>query len=105
MTRRRLLMAVNEAALNKFLGKHIREICPIGYADDSDNHCAHFVSHVLGYQFGATCRTMARGAGTSASIRVQDVFSHCLQVGNWDDLPTPLFWGLVFITNAHNVNI
>ena len=98
-------MAVTEASLNTLLGKHIREICPIGYADDSDNHCAHFVSHVLGYQFGATCRTMVNGAGTSASIRVQDVFSHCLQVGNWDDLPTPLFWGLVFITNAHNVNI
>ena len=94
-----------ESTLTGLLGKHIREICTIGYTDDSDNHCAHFVSHVLGYQFGATCRTMVNGRGTPGSIRVQDVFSRCLQVGNWDDLPTPLFWGLIFITNPSNVNV
>ena len=48
---------------------------------------------------------MANGTGTPGSIRVQDVFSHCLQVGIWANLPSPLFWGLVFITNARNVNI
>jgi hypothetical protein len=98
-------MIVNESSLNTLLGKHIRDICTIGYAADSENHCAHFVSHVLGYKFGATCHTMANGKGTPASIRVQDVFSHCLQVGKWDDIPSPLYWGLVFITNASNVNI
>jgi hypothetical protein len=98
-------MALTETVLSSLLGKHIREICPLGYAADTDNHCAHFVSHVLGFQFDTTCRTMVTGTGTSASIRVQDVFSHCLQVGNWNGLPTPLYWGLVFITNANNVNI
>jgi hypothetical protein len=26
-------------------------------------------------------------------------------VGKWDDIPSPLYWGLVFITNPSNVNI
>ncbi|MBE0656387.1 MAG: hypothetical protein IH602_01790 [Bryobacteraceae bacterium] len=94
-----------ESTLRAYLGKHISTICPIGFADDGDNHCAHFVSHVLGYQFGATCRTMKRGTGTPASIRVHDLFSHCVSVGKWDELPVPLFWGLVFITRASNVNL
>lgn len=41
----------------------------------------------------------------SSRIVFKDVFAHCLQVGNWADLPTPLFWGLVFIANARNVNL
>lgn len=94
---------LDESVLTGWLGHHISDICPIGYANNSDNHCAHFVSHVLGYQFGATCRLMKSGTGTSASIRVQDLFAHCLQTGDWGP-PTPLFWGLVFITNASNVN-
>lgn len=94
-----------EATLQSCLGKHISVICPIGFADNGDNHCAHFVSHVLGYQFGATCRTMKRGNGTPASIRVQDLFSRCISAGRWAELPVPLFWGLVFITNASNVNL
>ena len=94
-----------ETTLQDYLGQHIRDICPIGYANDSDNHCAHFVSHVLGYQFGATCRTMKRGQGTPGSIRVHEVFARCVDVGRWDALPVPLFWGLVFITNASNVTL
>ena len=98
-------MPITEPSPRALLGKHIRDVCPLGYAADTDNHCAHFVSHALGFQFSATCRTMVNGPGTPASIRVQDVFAHCLQVGNWADLPTPLFWGLVFIANARNVNL
>ena len=82
-----------ETTLQDYLGQHIRDICPIGYANDSDNHCAHFVSHVLGYQFGATCRTMKRGQGTPGSIRVHEVFARCVGVGRWGELPVPLFWG------------
>jgi hypothetical protein len=96
---------LTEAILQGYLGKHIADICTIGYTSDSDNHCAHFVSHVLGFQFGATCRTMRRGTGTPGSIRVHEVFARCLSVGPWDQLPVPLFWGLVFITNARNVTL
>jgi hypothetical protein len=99
-------MPLSEDTLRNWVGHHIRDICPRGFASDADNHCAHFVSHVLGYQFGTTCRTLAAHRdGDSASIRVQDLFANCLQFGNWDDLPTPLFWGLVFITNRRNVDL
>jgi hypothetical protein len=60
---------------------------------------------VLGYQFGATCRLMANGSGTPGSIRVQDLFANCLQVGAWDARPVPLLWGLAFIANAGNVDL
>jgi hypothetical protein len=43
--------------LNKFLGKNIDAICGNDYVDPHDNHCAHFVSHALGYDFGYPCRT------------------------------------------------
>lgn len=99
------MSALTEASLTPLLGNHIGAICPVGYADDADNHCAHFVSHVLGYQFGVTCLTMSNGTGTAASIRVQELFAHCLQAGAWDARPVPLVWGLVFITNAGNVDL
>lgn len=93
------------ATLNSYLGLHIRDICPVGFASDNDNHCAHFVSHVLGLSFGMTCRAMVSGFGAEASIRVQEIFARCLSVGAWADLPYPLFSGLAFITNASNVNL
>jgi hypothetical protein len=98
-------MTLTQQILDSFLGKHIRDVCPLHYADDSDNHCAHFVSHVLALQFGVTCRTMSHGTGAAASIRVQEVFPHCPQVGTWSSLPGSENSGLVFITNANNVNL
>jgi hypothetical protein len=96
---------ITETALNGYLGKHISAICTVGYTSNSDNHCAHFVSHALGYQFGATCRLMASGSGTPGSIRVQELFARCLEVGQWDQMPASLLSGLVFITNAANVHL
>lgn len=98
-------MALTEATLQGFLGKHIRDICGNAYASDSDNHCAHFVSHVLNYNFGATCRMMTGNTAAPGCIRVQEIFPRCLSVGDWAALPVPLFWGLVFITKASNVNL
>jgi hypothetical protein len=97
---------LTQATLDGYLGKHISDICSVGYQNNADNHCAHFVCHVLSYQFGLTCRTMVNGkGGTPASIRVQEVFPKCGQVGNWDDLPANVNQGLVFITNARNVHL
>ena len=91
--------------LNGFLGKSIGQICSIGYAAPGDNHCAHFVCHVLGYQFGFTCRDMKNGPGTPANIRVQQVFARCPQVGTWASRPSNVTGCLIFITNASNVHI
>jgi hypothetical protein len=98
-------MAITEADLSALLGKHIREICARGYAADTDNHCAHFVSHVMGYSFQTTCGTMMHGEGATGCIRVQQIFPRCPRVGAWATLPADLTTGLVFITNAGNVNL
>jgi hypothetical protein len=93
------------AQLKGYLGKNISQICPLGYSNPLDNHCAHFVCHALGYQFGFTCRDMKGGTGTPANIRVQEVFPRCPIVGAWDSRPATLSNCLVFITNAKNVNV
>ncbi|MCX6626637.1 MAG: hypothetical protein NTW28_03280 [Candidatus Solibacter sp.] len=96
---------ITESQLNAFLGQNISQICQIGYADPNDNHCAHFVCHALGYQFGFTCRGMKVGTGTPANIRVQEVFPRCPVVGTWASRPNSVTACLVFITNASNVNV
>lgn len=96
---------VTTTQLDALLGQEITRICQVGYTNRADNHCAHFVSHVLGFQFGFTCRGMVNGSGTPATIRVHEVFSHCRSVGRWQDKPNSLMQGLVFITKASNVNL
>ena len=87
-------------------GKHIKDICSAGFTGDETNHCAHFVSHALGYSFGLTCHALTgKGKATSkANVRVQEIFAKCPKVGQWDDVATPS-QGLVFVTDASNVNL
>lgn len=94
-----------QSDLNSLLGKHISQICTRGYAHDNDNHCAHFVSHVFGFQFGTTCGNMARGTGDIASIRVHEVFAQCDFAGDWNTRLTRFNWALVFMTNANGVDV
>jgi hypothetical protein len=92
--------------LDAYLGKNIQDICPRGYVADNLNHCAHFVSHVLGLNFGMTCGNMVHGKGEAATIRVNEIFERCPQVGRWEDQDRTCFYmGLVFITNPKMVNI
>jgi hypothetical protein len=97
------MITANE--LTGYLGQNISQICGIGYADPDDNHCAHFVCHALGYQFGFTCGNMKTGTGTPANIRVQEVFPRCPAVGTWASRPATVTVCMVFITNASNVNL
>jgi hypothetical protein len=86
------------------LGKSIAQICARGFTGANENHCAHFVSHVLGFEFGLTCGDMQQGTGPKASIRVHQVFHRCAAVGKWEDLKA-LNQCLVFITAAGNVHL
>lgn len=91
----------------QYLGLHISDICSNGYHNNSDNHCAHFVSHILGFRFGFTCRNMT-GSGeqtSAASMRVHDVFSRCPQVGQWSEKPANMNFCLAFVTSSKNVNL
>ena len=96
---------ITAADLNKFLGKNISAICTNGYDKPNDNHCAHFVSHAMGYSFGYTCKVAGTGKGTPANLRVQEVFAKCPTVGKWADRPALLDPCLVFVTGASHVNI
>lgn len=96
---------ITQNQLAGYLGKSMADICQNGYASAADNHCAHFVSHVLGYHFGATCQMMGNGRGPAASLRVQDLFARCRSAGVWSLRPASVKTSLVFITSAGNVNL
>jgi hypothetical protein len=96
---------ITQQQLSGYLGKSIRDICQNGYTSDHDNHCAHFVAHVLGYQFGVTCKMMGTGAAQGATLRVQELFPKCGSLGVWSLRPASLATCLVFITRASNVSL
>ncbi len=93
--------------LNAILGNHISDFCTCELTDNSLNHCAHFVSHQAGFQFGYTCFNQT-GKGSRedrANIRVHEVFARCAAVGTWANKPAVLTSGLIFITKTSNVNV
>jgi len=96
---------ITQQQLDAYLGQSIGQICPNGYSSTADNHCAHFVAHVLGYSFGVTCRMMGGGRGPAATLRVQELFPKCPSVGPWSMRPKALTSCLVFMTRAANVNL
>ena len=98
-------MMITQQQLDAYLGKSIGEICRNGYSSVADNHCAHFVAHVLGYSFGVTCRMMGNGRGDAATLRVQELFPRCKAVGVWSLRPASLQSCLVFMTRSGNVNL
>jgi hypothetical protein len=73
--------------LDSFVGKSIEDICPLGFGKigDSENHCAHFVGHVLKLTSavvqGLTCAGMVstgkKHPQAGAVIRVNNIFNCC----------------------------
>ena len=92
--------------LQQLVGKHIKYFCNNDYTKNGDSHCAHFVSHVLGFTFGYTCDKQVRNPSVKpgASIKVQEVFSKCLKVGNWNNRPSGASQYLAFATTAKRIN-
>lgn len=91
------------------VGKHISHFCPfeLGTQDDL-NHCAHLVSHLMGYEFGSTCknRTWAekQRPEKGATIRANEIFNQCLDRGAWADRPAHLSSCLIFVTHKSNMD-
>jgi hypothetical protein len=98
-------MIITGQQLVGYLDKTIGDLCPNSYSSAADNHCAHFVSHVLGFHTGVTCQMMGVAKGPAATLRVHDLFSRCRSVGAWSLRPASVKTALVFITRAANVNL
>ncbi len=86
------------------LGKGISKICDGNFHDKGANHCAHYVSHVAGFDFSFNCKQFKGGDGTPANVRVHEIFSQCPNVGVWDDADMNKEQ-LIFVTRADNVDI
>lgn len=93
------------ARLAKALGDPIEDICPNKFHSHSDNHCAHFVSHMLDLTFSYNCKDFKGGSKPGGNIRVQEIFPHCPLVGEWADRPTTDDPLLVFVTKKSNVDL
>lgn len=90
--------------LAALLGKNINEICDNGFHDHRANHCAHFVAHALGLEFGYTCRAHVGGSSPGANLRVQEVFAECPRVGHWADADQTRVQ-LVFVIRKNAVSL
>lgn len=81
-----MAVSLTPMMLDGFVGKNIRQICPLGFGTigDSHNHCAHFVGHVLHLNstlnLGLTCAGMVHigkmDRKDGAVIRVNDIFNN-----------------------------
>ena len=89
--------------LDGYLGFSMRDICPHGYDSEGDNHCAHFIAHVLQLGFGVTCASMRgrRGAPGAANLRVQEVFEQCPSTRELIECPSS-GEGLIFVSDRRN---
>lgn len=90
------------------LNKPISYLCPFSLGhDNSKNHCAHFVSHVMGYEWGNTCKnnswTDKQKPDKGAVIRVNEVFNKCPETGKLSAKPVSLTECLIFVTVSTNM--
>ncbi len=97
-------MTVFKADLDNALGSSIVGICDGRFHSASSNHCAHFVSHIIGMDFPFNCKQFKGGSGTAANVRVHEIFAECPLVGAWEDADTDREL-LVFVTKTSNVDL
>ncbi|MCK4708210.1 MAG: hypothetical protein KAU21_06290, partial [Gammaproteobacteria bacterium] len=98
--------------LNSYIGKHISKICPSMIAKiNSQNHCAHFVSHALDIHKPGTasCKTFTLNDKVNdevknSFIRVNEIFNNCYKRGPWDPPPAEESFLLIFATRESNIN-
>jgi hypothetical protein len=95
--------------IGQSLGNEISDLCPFSMANDkSKNHCAHYVSHIMGYELpGVTCKNATwadkQQEARGATIRVNDLFAASSETGALSKKPTTLQECLVFVTISTNM--
>lgn len=92
---------LSASTLDSYVGMSISQICPFGYDNATDNHCAHFVSHALQLGFGLTCVQMRGGTTGGANLRVHEVFAQCSNTREILECPTT-GEGLIFVSDRSN---
>lgn len=96
--------AVTKVILDGYVGKGIGEICGNKFDSPQQNHCAHFVSHVLDIQLGMLCGDMEYTTRhTGASIRCDELYNRLPSRGDWDDAPDNTDGLLMFVTLTNNM--
>lgn len=96
--------------LAPYLGKTMGQICPFSIGKiNTQNHCAHFVGHVMEYEaFAETCKNYTAAdkqiPGKGAVIRVDDIFNSSPEKGSWNQRPLRLTSCLIFATISSNIN-
>lgn len=96
-------MPIDTSLLDSYLGVHIDSICPHKFV--AENHCAHFVSHVLQLQFGYTCEQRSNPRHGGVNIRVHEIFSECPAAGEINSCPPQQSDCLIFVTAVSNVTL
>lgn len=89
--------------LSETLNKTISDFCKNNFNGAAENHCAHFVCHVLELDAGYDCKTHKNGNHPGAGIRVQELFAECPQVGDLNSAPPGM--KIVFVTDKANVDL
>jgi peptidoglycan hydrolase-like protein with peptidoglycan-binding domain len=96
--------AISRELLAGYEGLNISAICTaVRFVDNAQNHCAHFVNHVLGVDATLTCGQLLGRHGTAANIRVHETFALCRAAGNFQD--RPLGPCLVFVVQRSAIDL
>ena len=100
-------LVLTAQGLDTFKDKLIKDVCPLGFIDPAENHCAHFAGHVLKLnstvKIGLTCDKMiskpTKFPAAGACLRVHELFNAC------DDLSVRNESGcLIYVTKATNIS-
>ena len=89
--------------LSETLNKTISDLCKNNFNATIENHCAHFVCHVLELDLGYDCKTHKNGSHPGSCLRVQELFAECPQVGVFNSAPDGM--KIVFVTDKSNVDL
>jgi hypothetical protein len=105
-------IAAQSTNLDVYLGQSVTDFCgKYGRVGDSENHCAHFVSHVLGLRIPGAALCSNVGGSLYAyeerrngfCLRVNQVFNSCTNRARWDDGDLPASVCFVVATLEANI--
>ena len=97
--------------ISSHLGKTISDLCKTTLGnDDSSNHCAHFIDHVLRLKISRIhhCKNFSladrKVDGDAAAIRVDEIFNQIIDRGSFSSVSKMAGPYLIFVTLEKNIN-